>query len=270
MQGHFANLMESGDDDFMSDWTLFETKLHMHFGSEDPIFEAKSAIDKLTMADNQQILAYDLEFNKHAPHSGINDGMLNHFYFKGLPEHLKDKIMRDSCPSTLAAIQQKVRCADQCYWERQAQKGKHPAPISGGKKNDSSTSTKNDSTTHTSSSTASTSKASSNTNHSNHQGGKKKNTSNNSKASSSTPAASSSSSTAQSSKPWVKHLGSDGKLNQAERQRRRDNNLCLYCGSSKHVAAECDRRSNKSKARAAQLAVAKSVSPPAAESTPKN
>ena len=108
MQGHFANLMESGDDNFMSDWSLFETELCMHFGSEDPIFEAKSAIDKLTMADNQQILAYDLEFNKHALCSGINDGMLNYFYFKGLPEHLKDEIMHDSRPSTLAAIQQKA------------------------------------------------------------------------------------------------------------------------------------------------------------------
>ena len=108
VQGHFTNLMESGDDDFMSDWSLFETKLHTHFSSEDPVFEAKSAIDKLTMADNQQILAYDLEFNKHMPCSGINDGTLNYFYFKGLPEHLKDKIMHDSHPSTLAAIQQKV------------------------------------------------------------------------------------------------------------------------------------------------------------------
>ena len=210
--------MESGDDDFMSDWSLFETELRTHFGSEDPIFEAKSAIDKLTMVDNQQILAYDLEFNKHVLHSGINDGMLNYFYFKGLPERLKDEIMRDGRPSTLAAIQQKAQRTDQRYWERQAQKGKHPAPISGGKKNDSSTSTKNNSTTHTSSSTASTSKASSNTNHSNHQGGKKKNTSNNSKASSSTPAASSSSSTVQSFKPWAKHLGLDGKLNQAKQQ----------------------------------------------------
>ena len=216
MQGHFANLMESGDNDFMSDWSLFKTKLHTHFSSEDPIFEAKSAIDKLTMADNQQILAYNLEFNKHVPHSGINDGTLNYFYFKGLPEHLKDEIMCNSGPSTLAAIQQKAQHANQCYWEQQAQKGKHPAPISGGKKNDSLTSMKNDSMTHTSSLTTSTLKASSNTNHSNNQGGKKKNTSNNSKASSSTPAASSSSLTVQSSKPWAKHLGSDGKLNQAE------------------------------------------------------
>ena len=113
MQGHFANLMESGDNDFMSDWSLFETELCTHFGSEDPIFEAKSAIDKLTMADNQQILAYDLEFNKHMLHSGINDGTLNYFYFKGLPECLKDEIMHDGCPFTLAAIQQKVQCADQ-------------------------------------------------------------------------------------------------------------------------------------------------------------
>ena len=117
MQGHFANLMESGDNDFMSDWSLFQTELHTHFSSEDPIFEAKSAINKLTMADNQQILAYDLEFNKHTLHSGINNGMLNYFYFKGLPEHLKDEIMHNGHPSTLTAIQQKARCADQCYWE---------------------------------------------------------------------------------------------------------------------------------------------------------
>ena len=36
-------------------------------------------------------------------------------------------------------------------------------------------------------------------------------------------------------------LGKDGKLTQAERQRRFEQNLCLFCGKTGHIAKECSK-----------------------------
>ena len=51
-------------------------------------------------------------------------------------------------------------------------------------------------------------------------------------------------------------LGKDGKLTPEERQRRMDNNLCLFCGNAGHRATDCQKRKRseaaaKAKARAA-------------------
>ena len=50
-------------------------------------------------------------------------------------------------------------------------------------------------------------------------------------------------------------LGKDGKLTQQERQRRFNNNLCMFCGGVGHTAKDCPKSSSsasKAKARAAQ------------------
>jgi hypothetical protein len=46
-------------------------------------------------------------------------------------------------------------------------------------------------------------------------------------------------------------LTKDGKITDRERQRRMDNNLCLYCGGSGHNAKDCHKASN-AKAHAAK------------------
>jgi len=53
-------------------------------------------------------------------------------------------------------------------------------------------------------------------------------------------------------------LGKDGKLTPQERQRRLDNNLCLFCGTSGHVAKDCSKPS--SAAAKAQVAKAEQIS----------
>ena len=50
-------------------------------------------------------------------------------------------------------------------------------------------------------------------------------------------------------------LGKDGKLTPQERQRRFDNNLCMFCSRTGHSARDCPKSSSstsKAKARAAQ------------------
>jgi hypothetical protein len=51
-------------------------------------------------------------------------------------------------------------------------------------------------------------------------------------------------------------LGKDGKLTPNERQRRFDNNLCMFCGGVGHKAPKCPKKSSnasKAKARAAEV-----------------
>ena len=48
-------------------------------------------------------------------------------------------------------------------------------------------------------------------------------------------------------------LGKDGKLTPAERQRRMDNNLCMFCGSPGHMVKDCPKgTSSAAKARSAK------------------
>ena len=56
-----------------------------------------------------------------------------------------------------------------------------------------------------------------------------------------------------STSPLADKLGKDGKLTQQERQRRLDNNLCIFCGCTGHMAKECPKSTSaasKAKARA--------------------
>ena len=57
-------------------------------------------------------------------------------------------------------------------------------------------------------------------------------------------------------------LGKDGKLTQAERTRRFNNNLCLFCGGEGHTAKECPKSSSSA-------TKAKADSAPVAEDTKK-
>src|SRR5271169_4310762 len=63
-----------------------------------------------------------------------------------------------------------------------------------------------------------------------------------------------------SANPLTDKLGKDGKLTPQERQRRFDNNLCMFCGGLGHTANACPKSSSstsKAKARAAQASDSK-------------
>src|SRR5258708_3272195 len=51
-------------------------------------------------------------------------------------------------------------------------------------------------------------------------------------------------------RPNEQHLNPRGRLKDEERRRRRDNNLCLFCGKSDHTIAKCPTASAKGRAAA--------------------
>ena len=85
LQLHFSNL-EQKNDSFLHDWSIFEAELKTRFGPDDPVGDAAKNIAKLKMQDNQQVLAYDLEFDRYAVRLPWGDSALAFHYYNGLPE----------------------------------------------------------------------------------------------------------------------------------------------------------------------------------------
>ena len=153
------------------------------------------------MKDNQHIVKYNVKFNHLAicTGTGWDDGVLQHCYYSGLVERIKDIMGQQGKPATLEAMKALVHSIDSHYWEQNHEKS-HSGKIKSNNQNkpDNKNQKPNDKNK------ASTSRTSSG-NHNNSKGNK------NNK--SGKPASSSGNSTSISDK-----LGKDGKLTPQERQ----------------------------------------------------
>ena len=220
---------------WMDNWSAFVRILRIQFGPIDPTAEAEESIDNLKMHDNQHILKYNVEFTRLAVRTGWDDSVLRHRYYSGLAERIKDVMGQQGKPATLDDMRTLAHSIDSRYWERTREKSR-----SGKSKADAS-----DKSDHKSDKPDDKNKPGSSSGNNNNR--------NKGKANSGKPASTSSSS---SSTPSIADkLGKDGKLTPQERQRRFDNNLCLFCGGTGHTAKDCSKASSsaaKTKARAAQ------------------
>ena len=242
--------------DWFEDWDMFVTTLREQFGPVDPTGDAESSLDHLKMQDNQHILKYNVDFNRLAIRTGWDDSVLRHRYYSGLVERIKDVMGQQGKPCTLKDMKTLAHTIDSRYWERQREKsrsgkGKSDDVDKSDKKNKDKADDKKTPPS------ANTSGNNNNNSNSNNSGNKGKN------KSGKPPSTSGASS---SSNPLADKLGKDGKLTQQERQRRFDNNLCMFCGGTGHTAANCTKVSSsaaKAKARAAQ---AKEKESPVADS----
>jgi hypothetical protein len=162
----------------------------------------------------------------------------------GLPSRIKDEIAQIGKPDTLMALRNVSQSIDARYWERHGEISRETATSSKPDKGSDKKSRK--------------------------QSDKKSNSSNNNSDSgsgnrNSTPAprpntvasgSNSNSNNRKTTPDLSDKIGKDGKLTQAERQRRMDNNRCLFCGKGGHMARECPRATssaNKAKGCAAKL-----------------
>jgi hypothetical protein len=227
--------------DWMDNWSAFIRTLREQFGPIDPTGDAEDNIDHLKMQDNHHIVKYNVDFNRLAIRTGWDDAVLRHRYYSGLAERIKDIMGQQGKPATLEAMKTLAHSIDSRHWERlreksRSNKGKsdhHDKSDNKGNKSDN----KSKATT-------------SGSNHSDNSKTNKPNSNNNNNSNKSAKSSSSGNSASISDK-----LGKDGKLTPQERQRRFDNNLCMFCGAVGHTAKDCPKSSSsasKAKARAAQ------------------
>lgn len=225
--------------DWMDNWSAFVRTLRTQFGPVDPTADAEDGIDNLKMQENQHILKYNVEFNRLAIRTGWGDSVLRHRYYTGLAERIKDVMGTQGKPATLEDMKTLAHAIDSRHWERLREKSRAG-------KNKADNPEKSDNKNNKDKPDDKGKQASNSNSNSNNSGNNKNNKSGK-------PAKASSASG--SSAPHSDKLGKDGKLTPQERQRRFDNNLCLFCGGTGHTAKDCPKSSSsasKAKARAAQ------------------
>ena len=238
------------DDDeypvWMDNWSAFVRTLRTQFGPIDPTADAEDAINNLKMQDNQKIVKYNIEFNKFAVRTHWDDQVLRHRYYSGLAERIKDIMGHYGKPSTLEEMKTLAHSIDSRYWERAREKSR-----SG--RNKSDTPDKSDKgKSDDKKNQASSSGHNHGHNHKDNKSKKQHGNNNNNKDNNKSDKSSSSSGNNNSISD---KLGKDGKLLPAERQRRFDLNLCMFCGGPGHTANNCNKSTSsasKAKGRAAQ------------------
>jgi retrotransposon gag protein len=194
----------------MDSWSAFVQTLRVQFGPIDPVTDAEDEIDNLKMLDNQHILKYNVEFNRLAVRTGWNNTVLCHRYYSGLAERIKDIICQQGKPPTLEAMKALAHSIDFRHWERLRER-----------------SCSDNFALHSASDPHAKTISLPSPEHFS--------------AFSETSASSS-----KNSAPLPGMLGKDGKLTPQERQRRFDNNLCLFCGGIGHRVNNCPRSLAKS------------------------
>ena len=194
-------------------WSDFVQELENNFGDPDAQHRAERELQKLHILENHRALRYITEFERL---SGMlpdwSDRPLAEAFYRGLPDRIKTNISNLAIPRPreLHRLKRLVTTLDENYWDM---KGDAPS-------------------TNPSNSNSSNNKS------------KKPNSSSRTEPNSTAPQSNSTSSTdpkAKSPTSYSRHLGSDGKLTQAEKDRRKAKGLCAYCGE-KHLLDACPLR----------------------------
>jgi hypothetical protein len=282
-QRHFRNsfnLPAAEKPYFYENWDAFVTELETNFGELDRSSSAVSQLLALKMQEHHKVVRYKVDFEELAARTPWDTAALRDMFYKGLAERIKDQI--SGSPSgkapTLAGLKNQALAFDTRYWERKAEvsHANKSSKSSSSNVNTSSTpqsqpnssNTTQNSTTHsqrTSRPLDSTSNRQS-TSHGNNPSpstsGRHNSTSNptrNPSGSNSNPQTTSNRSTL---KPNLEgKVDKDGRLTEAEKQRRKAAGLCLYCEQKGHLVADCPARQAKEEAKARRSAAASGSSP---------
>jgi hypothetical protein len=231
----------------LDDWQAFTDELYTMFGNKHVQSTAQNALLNLKMKENALASEYLVQFNSHAPYTGWNDAALATAFYWGLPNRIKDGFQYTQRPQDFSSLRNYVLDFDQRHWERQEELGNKPV------KSSEKAKAKDDSEKTDEKQNESSSKKKK----------KKKSGSNDTdKAASTNKAASTSKSTEAKTEPR-------GPLTQAEKDRRRNEGLCMYCGEKGHFHTKCPKLANRPHTAAAATtsanpsAAAASVAAPA-------
>jgi hypothetical protein len=197
-----------------SDFVAFISELVANFGPHDPVGDAELKLELLQMKDSERITEFLVKFNLEAGRTGWGDSALRYYFYKSLPDHIKDRMSKDGKPPTLTLMKQKAQEYDAHHWEQIEELAREEA-ITQLFTDSSSSDDDSDSEFNYHSAASSISAHSS-------------------RSSSPLPSTS-------ISQPYFHLLGPDGKLTAEERVRRITEDLCRYCGDSEHTTADCPR-----------------------------
>jgi hypothetical protein len=242
--------------DWADDYSAFVGHLRDNFGPFNVEADAENELEKLRMKENHKIARYIVNFNQLAPKVQWGEAALRRAFYMGLPSRIKDEIARIGKPDTLTALRNVSQSIDARYWERHGEISRETA-----------TSSKPDKGSDKKSGKQSDKKSNSGNNNSASTSGNRNSTPT-PRANAVASGSNSNSNNRKTTPDLSDKLGKDGKLTQVERQRRMDNNLCLFCGKGGHMARECPRSTssaNKAKGRAAKPAEEKSEATPATD-----
>ena len=279
-QRHFRNSFHLPPDerpDFYQDWEAFTKELRDNFGELDRKGSAVAQLITLKMQEHHKVLRYKVDFEELATLTTWDKSALRDHFYEGLAEQIKDAIA--GCPTgqapTLAGLKEQALTFDARYWGRKAEAARK-APKSNSSNNNAVSTSR--STSQQSAVTTSTGNSPRPAQPSNASANRQSQPSSNSNRQNSpgisTRNSSGSNSTTQTpqnrpaSKPNLEgKVDKDGRLTEAEKQRRKDNGLCLYCEKKGHLVANCPERLAKEEAkarRASALPGSQPQQPPAA------
>src|SRR5882724_3304308 len=105
-----------------NDWGEFVDQLNNYFGQPNLAQASKHALRTLKMQDYQHVNKYMIEFSKHATHTGWNYAALYGEFYRGLAEHIKDKLLSLDQPQTFKQLKVTTLKCDTHYWEFQGEK----------------------------------------------------------------------------------------------------------------------------------------------------
>jgi len=177
-------------------WAEFVFELNRLFGEPNLVQSAEQALKQLRMKENQRLNKYMIEFAEHAPYTNWNDAALYSAFYTGLADRIKDQLCLRPRTTTLNDLKQISLDIDDRHWERESEK----IPTNFRSRATSSPKPGHD----------------------------VRSTDNRSTNRSTRPPPKSQ--TDSHSKDLGNVLGSDGKLTEAERERRKNKGLCMYCG----------------------------------------
>ena len=209
----------------------------MNFGPYDPVGDAEHQLCHLSLKDEQHISKYVVEFNPLACQlRGYGDGALQHLFYSGLPDRIKDEISCIGKLHTLPDLRVLAQSIDVCYWERKSELN-HQTFVTGHTTSIISAPTSSSTMPSNSEPTSDSESIFDSISDSGHPD-----------LSSDIPdphsfiSENSEDSDSEAAKPAFK-LGPDGKLSAVERQRCFDLDFCLVCGLAGHKVRDCPKSS---------------------------
>jgi hypothetical protein len=227
---------------FLRSWKAFRDSITQQFGSYSPEDDDEAQLYSIPFPEKGRATEYFIKFAQYENRVQFGGRALRFIARQALPQRLRkavneSKLPKESWEDFKACV---LKCDDD-YWRsieqdaadkkllltlQQRYKGQFSEQESTAKSG-------NKSNPHTSPTPSSGSKQTQTSQNSGTPFKKKK------KGATSNPSNNAGNSSVSTSQPKPTHIGPDGRLTATERQRRLDNNLCLVCGQSGHLVAEC-------------------------------